>query len=84
MRIGFESQLLAHRDFPIDDLRRELGLTEPMFETVIDPSGAGGELEEGTVLAVAMSARTTGRCCGCATGRTWSMRASPVGSPDTT
>ena len=34
-----ESQLLAHSDFPVDDLRRDLGLTEPSFETVFDPTG---------------------------------------------
>ena len=34
-----ESELLAHSDFPVDDLRRDLGLTEPSFETVLDPSG---------------------------------------------
>ena len=46
-----ESELLAHSDFPVDDLKRELGLTEPSFETVLDLSGldpagldkAGGE-----------------------------------------
>ena len=34
-----ESELRAHSDFPVDDLRRDLGLTEPSFETVLDPSG---------------------------------------------
>ncbi len=34
-----EAELLAHSDFPVDDLRRELGLTEPSFETVLDASG---------------------------------------------
>jgi non-ribosomal peptide synthetase component F len=34
-----ESELLAHSDFPVDDLRRELRLTEPSFETVLDPTG---------------------------------------------
>src|SRR5947209_5964105 len=29
-----ESELLSHKDFPIDDLRRELGLIKPLFETV--------------------------------------------------
>jgi amino acid adenylation domain-containing protein len=48
-----ESKLLLHRDFPVDDLRRELGLTEPLFETVFEPSaGDGGELAEETVLRV--------------------------------
>src|SRR5437879_7944741 len=29
-----EAELLAHKDFPVDDLRRELGLVKPLFETV--------------------------------------------------
>ena len=44
-----ESQLLAHRDFPVDALAGELGLTGPLFETVLDPSGDGGELAGHTV-----------------------------------
>ncbi|WP_189184593.1 non-ribosomal peptide synthetase [Streptomyces albiflavescens] len=52
-----ESDLLAHRDFPVDDLRRELGLTEPPFETVFDPHGVGGDLTEDTVLWVAFVRR---------------------------
>ncbi|WP_351228566.1 amino acid adenylation domain-containing protein [Streptomyces sp. NPDC002133] len=46
------SELLSHRDFPVDDLKRELGLTEPSFETVFDPTGGDGELAEDTVLRV--------------------------------
>ena len=34
-----ESELLSHQDFPVDELRRELGLTGPAFETVFDPTG---------------------------------------------
>ncbi|MGW8951938.1 non-ribosomal peptide synthetase [Streptomyces sp. NPDC055709] len=47
-----EAELRSHRDFPVDGLRRELGLTEPSFETVFDPTGGGGELAEDTVLRV--------------------------------
>ena len=50
-----ESELLSHKDFPVDDLRRELGLTEPPFETVFDPTGNGGDLTENTVLGVGIS-----------------------------
>jgi amino acid adenylation domain-containing protein len=50
-----ESELLSHKDFPVDELRRELGLTEPLFETVFDPTGNGGDLAEGTVLWVGIS-----------------------------
>src|SRR5919198_5614917 len=48
-----ESDLLRHKDLPLDDLRRELGLTEPLFETVFELSAGGGGLEDGTVLRVA-------------------------------
>jgi amino acid adenylation domain-containing protein len=55
-----ESELLAHSDFPMDDLRRELGLTEASFETVLDPTGLDatgdyGDLSEDTVLWVGIS-----------------------------
>jgi amino acid adenylation domain-containing protein len=47
-----ESALLSHKDVPVDGLRRELGLTGPLFETVFDPTGVGGDLAEGTALWV--------------------------------
>ncbi|MFB9299607.1 non-ribosomal peptide synthetase, partial [Kibdelosporangium philippinense] len=53
-----ELELLSHKDFPVDDLRRELGLSEPSFETVLDPTGAKAvtdELVEHTVLWVGIS-----------------------------
>ncbi|MFF1629288.1 amino acid adenylation domain-containing protein [Streptomyces sp. NPDC058272] len=50
-----ESELLSHKDFPVHELRRELGLTEPPFEAVFDPSGFGDDLAEGTVLRVGFS-----------------------------
>ncbi|MCU1671306.1 MAG: non-ribosomal peptide synthetase [Blastococcus sp.] len=55
-----ESELLWHEDFPVDDLRRELGLTEPPFETVFDPTGEGADLSQDTVLMVGI-ARHDGR-----------------------
>ncbi|MFB7218057.1 amino acid adenylation domain-containing protein [Streptomyces sp. NPDC056227] len=51
------SDLLAHEDFPVDELRRELGLAEPSMETVFDPHGSGGELAGDTVLWVGFSQR---------------------------
>ncbi|MGW1546951.1 non-ribosomal peptide synthetase [Streptomyces sp. NPDC002346] len=51
------SDLLAHKDFPVDELRRELGLAEPSMETVFDPHGSGGELADDTVLWVGFSQR---------------------------
>ncbi|HEX5906701.1 MAG TPA: amino acid adenylation domain-containing protein [Propionibacteriaceae bacterium] len=50
-----ESEVLTHSDFPVNDLRRDLGRTEPSFETVLDPSGSDGELSEDTVLWVGTS-----------------------------
>jgi amino acid adenylation domain-containing protein len=50
-----ESEVLLHKDFPVDDLRRELALTAPLFETVFDPTGDGADLAEDTVLWVAVS-----------------------------
>src|SRR5437667_2610906 len=49
-----ESELLAHRDFPVDGLTRELGLTQPPFETVFELAASGdGNLVGGTVMRVA-------------------------------
>jgi len=48
-----ESELLSHEDFPVDDLRLELGVTKLLFETVFDvTANDGGELAEETVLWV--------------------------------
>ncbi|MDT7673371.1 MAG: hypothetical protein QOD82_1273, partial [Pseudonocardiales bacterium] len=56
-----ESEVLPHQDFPVEDLRRELGLTGPAFETVFDPTasldGGGGELAGETVLWVGVAQR---------------------------
>ncbi|ANP51472.1 amino acid adenylation domain-containing protein [Streptomyces griseochromogenes] len=35
-----EAQVLAHREFPVDELRRELGAAEPSYEVVFGPRGA--------------------------------------------
>ena len=35
-----EAQLLSHKDFPVGDFRRELGVTGPSFETEFDPAEA--------------------------------------------
>src|SRR2546428_337177 len=46
-------ELLSHADFPVEDLGRELGLTQPLFESVFDPAAAArGELAEDIVLRV--------------------------------
>src|SRR3954451_11002481 len=52
-----ESELLSHKNFPVDDLRRELGLAGPSFETVFDPTGDQGDLAADTVLYVGISQR---------------------------
>src|SRR5207253_1947035 len=45
-----ESELLSHEGFPVDDLRSELGLTKPLFETVFDVTADDGDFAEETVL----------------------------------
>ncbi|MCW2678457.1 MAG: non-ribosomal peptide synthetase [Modestobacter sp.] len=52
-----ESEVLAHRDALVDDVKRELGLTGASFETVFDPTGQGGELAVDTVLEVGAALR---------------------------
>src|SRR5205823_4022119 len=53
-----EAELLAHRGFPVDDLRRELGLSELPFETVFEfGADGGGKFPEHTVLRVAFVER---------------------------
>ncbi|MEU6095113.1 amino acid adenylation domain-containing protein [Streptomyces sp. NPDC047079] len=45
-------ELLAHRTFPVEELRRELGVAGPSYEVVLDPEGTGSALADTTVLAV--------------------------------
>ncbi|HWM14307.1 MAG TPA: amino acid adenylation domain-containing protein, partial [Gaiellaceae bacterium] len=53
-----ERELLAHSEFPVDELRRELGLTEPPFETVFEIAENGEELAgEDLVLAIGFARR---------------------------
>src|SRR5712691_11655128 len=53
-----ESELLSHKDFPVDDLRRELGLIKPLFETVFALTAGGRrEFPGHTVLLVAFVER---------------------------
>jgi amino acid adenylation domain-containing protein len=47
-----EAQLRRHADFPVEALRSELRLAEPLFETLLDPAGAGADLDGGAVLGV--------------------------------
>ena len=68
-----EAVLSAHRDFPVESLRRELGLPGPLFETVLDPAGTA--TATGDAAAVGGRRRRDGRPrCGCATGPTCSTR----------
>ncbi|MET1035352.1 MAG: amino acid adenylation domain-containing protein [Arthrobacter sp.] len=50
----------AEHEVPIDGIRRELGLSGPVFETVLDPWDALGEPAEGTVLRLALSHDASG------------------------
>ncbi|GHB26237.1 non-ribosomal peptide synthetase [Streptomyces chryseus] len=47
-----ESQLLLHKDFPLDELRRELGLAGPSTEAVFDPADSYGDLPGHVVLGL--------------------------------
>ncbi|RBY79058.1 non-ribosomal peptide synthetase [Blastococcus sp. TF02-09] len=49
-----EASLLAHRDVPVEELARELGLAGPSFETVFAPGGDVDPLPAGAVLGVAV------------------------------
>jgi len=49
-----KAELLSHKDFPVDDLKHELGLTGLSFETVFDPTG-DGDLVEDIILGVGIS-----------------------------
>ncbi|MEL5954080.1 amino acid adenylation domain-containing protein [Streptomyces sp. CLV115] len=51
------SDLLSHQDFPVDELRCELGLAEPPVEVVFDPHGMGGEVTGDTALRVGFAHR---------------------------
>ncbi|MFJ8629533.1 amino acid adenylation domain-containing protein [Streptomyces sp. NPDC093568] len=46
------SEMLSHKDFPVDGLRRELGLTGPSSEAEFDPVGDAGPLAGNAVLRV--------------------------------
>ncbi|MEU2789874.1 amino acid adenylation domain-containing protein [Streptomyces sp. NPDC007100] len=52
-----ESRLLAHQDFPVGDLQRQLGLHGALFETVFDPADAGAALDGPVVLSVGCTPR---------------------------
>ncbi|WP_046733563.1 non-ribosomal peptide synthetase [Streptomyces humi] len=52
-----ETELLAHRDFPVEKLRRELGLTEPSYEIVSGPLEAGAAHADDGALHVRWSDR---------------------------
>src|SRR5258707_11897712 len=47
-----ESELLSHKDFPVDDLKRELGVIDPLFETVFEMGDGGEEPTEEVLLRV--------------------------------
>jgi non-ribosomal peptide synthetase component F len=55
-----ESALRAYAGFPVDDLRHELGLIGPAFETVFDPTGAA-DVSGDAVLHVGFPERGGGR-----------------------
>ncbi len=50
-----EKELLAHKEFPVEELRRELGQTEPAFEAVFDATASGRALAKETLLSVSIA-----------------------------
>ncbi|MFE0214314.1 non-ribosomal peptide synthetase, partial [Streptomyces sp. NPDC059001] len=46
--------LRAHRDFPVEELARELGAGGPLYEAEFDPHGVGGDVGGGRVLRVSV------------------------------
>src|SRR5215472_9917837 len=73
-----EAALLAHLDFPVDDLWRESGLEESSFETVFElGAGSGREFPEHTVLRIAFVQRD-----GLSPQRAKTVLPSGIGGPD--
>ncbi|MEU7304330.1 amino acid adenylation domain-containing protein [Streptomyces sp. NPDC007206] len=52
-----EAEVLAHREFPVEKLRRELGLTRPPYEVVFGPLGADESHADDGALQVRWSDR---------------------------
>lgn len=53
-----QAALVLHAEVPLGDLKRELGVTRPLFETVFDPAvEAHAELATGAVLQVGVAGR---------------------------
>ena len=53
-----EQELLSHKDFAVDELRRDLGLPEPSFEIVVDANAEDcSKLPDGAALWVCISRR---------------------------
>ncbi|MFF3465073.1 amino acid adenylation domain-containing protein [Streptomyces sp. NPDC002619] len=50
-----EAELLAHRAFPVAELRRELTVAGPSYEVVFDPADTEGGLADDAVLGVGWS-----------------------------
>ncbi|MGW2638197.1 non-ribosomal peptide synthetase [Streptomyces sp. NPDC001348] len=47
-----ETELLAHRDHPVEELRQELGVAGPSYEVVFDPAGEETGLVDDAALGV--------------------------------
>jgi amino acid adenylation domain-containing protein len=52
-----ELDLRAHADFPVEDLKRELGFTATSLKTVFDPTGGGVDISDDTTLTVTVVPR---------------------------
>ncbi len=55
-----DADLVANAGFPVDELRRELGVAGPVFETVLDPAGPGRDPEGDEVAVLGVVPRDGG------------------------
>ena len=77
-----EAQLLSHADFPLDELRRELGCDGTGVRDCPRPDRRRRATSaEDTVLRVGSRSEAMSWCCDCGTGPMCSMRTARPGSP---
>jgi len=52
---GRETELLSHSAFSVEELARELNITQLAFETIFNPTGEIGPLDKNSLLSVSVS-----------------------------
>jgi non-ribosomal peptide synthetase component F len=75
-----ESELLSHKNFPVDDLRRELGLTEPYSRQCSIRPATAAISPRAPCCGWESRNTATNSCCGCGTAATCSTRTALPGS----